>query len=425
MRTYRSFRKEFDELSESAKVAIVLFEKDEREITNPRIVKLFKPFHAVTLGNILNYGSQGTMEKEQEEEAFVAEGAKVLVVDDNRTNLRVIEGMLQEYKIEVVKVESGKEALEKITSADYDFVFMDHMMPEMDGVETLHKIRYLVGSYYQNVPIIALTANAVAGTRELLLKEGFDDFLEKPVEKSVLERVLKRTLRKDRIVFLDKTETKPEATQDDRNYKNIREDLEWAGLNVERGMLYCNGISKYISILLGCCEDYEKTKSEIQTLYRIRDWKNYVIAVHGVKGAMGNIGAEKVSELAKKLEFAGKENNIRYIEENHGIFIHEYETLFAELRSCLNFKESAAEEQDDMVVYVEIAQEILLEKVKELENAAYELNEAKMLEIVEELEHFRFKDAPLKKVLAPVRRKVEESDCLSAADLATRLVQEL
>ena len=134
---------------------------------------------------------------------FIAPQASILVVDDNVMNLRVVEGLLRPYRIKVFAAGSGKEALDKIESMDFDFVFMDHMMPEMDGVETLHRIRQKPGKYFQEVPVIALTANAIGGAREMFLAEGFADFVAKPIELSVLERVLRRHIPEQKIMKVE------------------------------------------------------------------------------------------------------------------------------------------------------------------------------------------------------------------------------
>ena len=175
--------------------------------------------------------------------------------------------MLTTYGIKVTKAYSGEEALDKITSMDYDFVFMDHMMPQMDGVETLHHIRKKVGTYYQNVPIIAVTANAVAGNREKLLKEGFDDFLEKPIERSVLERVLRRTLPEEKfatVINVGAIDYKP-LTESNSGWLRI---VQECGLDVKKGILYCNGKDAYYKILKGYCLEGDKTERQLEELYR-------------------------------------------------------------------------------------------------------------------------------------------------------------
>ena len=134
---------------------------------------------------------------------FVAPEANILIVDDNAINLTVVRGLLEPLRMKIDTAASGKEALEMISQNRYNIIFMDHMMPEMDGIETFHAIRKMYGEYYKTVPIVALTANAISGAREMFLKEGFQDYVAKPIEVSQLERVLKKYLPPNTIQGID------------------------------------------------------------------------------------------------------------------------------------------------------------------------------------------------------------------------------
>ena len=140
----------------------------------------------------LEKGNQSTEKKEQRKELSISK-ARILAVDDSRTNLRVIKALLKRTKAEVVLAQSGKEALELLQQNEFDLVLLDHFMPEMDGVETLGNIRKL-GAAYENIPVIVLTANVVPGARDFYLGMGFDDFLEKPINVELLEKQLRHWL---------------------------------------------------------------------------------------------------------------------------------------------------------------------------------------------------------------------------------------
>ncbi|MBO5352626.1 MAG: response regulator [Lachnospiraceae bacterium] len=418
----------FDKLAEETNVIIILDDRDEKYVTNPKLLKVYKPFYILSIVSVLN----GLYDSRDEKHAiasnkFKLEGAHVLVVDDNRTNLRVIEGLLNDYNIKVTTAASGREGLEKVGAADYDFIFMDHMMPEMDGVETMRNIRHMVGTYFQKVPMIALTANAVAGTREALLEEGFTDFLEKPVERSVLERVLKRHIPPEKFIFKeDEAEEHVEAQEE-----NVKEDvtarLRQAGLDVEKGILYCNGKEKLLRVIEGFCEDYEESVKNIEGLFWKENWKEYTIAVHGIKGAMGSIGAISVSEQARQLELAGKENRVDYIVEHHAELMEAYQKLFYALKECIVPEEEVLQQEEEAPVkeLPVLEQAVFDHLLDTLENAAYELNHEKMLTVLEELEQFQYQNTALKSLFLPVRRKVEQSDGISAAELAVRLKEKL
>ena len=165
-----------------------------------RVHSMYKPLYSLLVGAALNGGqmnwnaADGGGHKQQ----LIAPDAKVLIVDDNGMNLKVATGLLKPYKMQLFTAESGYQAIEMVKNETYDLILMDHMMPGMDGVETVHKIRALPGDYFQNIPIIALTANAVNGAREMFLRESFQDFASKPIEIKTLERVLKKWLPKSK-----------------------------------------------------------------------------------------------------------------------------------------------------------------------------------------------------------------------------------
>ena len=421
---YRTYTAYFDELAERLKVVVILEDRDDKFITNPKLLKVYKPFYILSIVSVLN-GMYDTRDERHavSGDKFVIEGAHVLAVDDNLTNLRVIEGLLADYHIRVTTSESGMDALEKVTSADYDFIFMDHMMPEMDGVETMLQIRNMPGAYFKTVPIVALTADAVAGTREMLLGKGFSDFLEKPVERSVLERILKRNIAEEKFVFLNENLPEREVPQPGED-KDDMEMLRQVGLDVEKGCMYCNGPDKLIQVIYGFIADYAESSQNVENLFEKQNWKEYTIAVHGIKGAMASIGATVVSELAKQLELAGKENRIGYITEHHANLQEEYKKLYLALKKNLDLEEEQGNPvSSEVLPEIDVAHfDGLLEK---LETAAYDLQQEQMLSVLEELEQYSYQGIQLKELFATVKRKVEQSDCISASELALRLKDKL
>ena len=416
---YQEDKEYFDALSKKTKVVVILNRLEEKYIDNPDILKIYKPFYILSIVTVLNSsmaedegGYQITPEK------FTIRDAKVLVVDDNRMNLHVVEGILKGYQIEVVTAVSGAEALEKINTADFDFVFMDHMMPEMDGVETLHNIRQKMGTYFAKVPVVALTANAVAGTREILLEAGFNDFLEKPIERSVLERVLRRNLPADKIIS---KKAKGIVIESVEEMKDSEEDIlasirELEGLDVEQGILYCNGEEAYLGILQAYCQDWNSTGSLARDSFEQKDWKNYTIAVHGLKSAMFSIGAGKISEMAKQLEMAGKEGRIDYIKEHHQELMEAYEGLFERLKKNELICPVNVEEEEINNELPEVTDELLNKTIANMEDAMYALDADILLELIEEMEGYQYRGTSMKKILAPAKRKVEMADLFSAVE---------
>ena len=185
----------FEELSGSDVTVAMFAGYDFKLPRNSRIIVLPKPIYGYTIAKILNGESDiAPFGAGAENSALNLEGVKALIVDDEPMNLVVATGLFKDYKMEVDTAGSGKEALAKYDSGEYDVVFMDHMMPEMDGVECMQKLKTIAGQRERKLIVIALTANAVSGAREMFLKEGFDGFISKPIIVNDFERVMNRVM---------------------------------------------------------------------------------------------------------------------------------------------------------------------------------------------------------------------------------------
>ncbi|MCL2010498.1 MAG: response regulator, partial [Synergistaceae bacterium] len=185
-----------------ANTKIVLLTEFGEAVSDKNLRALAMPAYCIPVANILNGVSSSFTYSEDHERVirFTAPDANVLVVDDINTNLKVAAGLMQPYEMRLSLCKSGMEAIEAVKSKNYDLVFMDHKMPGMDGMETTQRIRAMGGEepYYKRLPVIALTANAVSGTREMFLQNGFDDFLSKPVDIVSLNAVLEKWLPKEK-----------------------------------------------------------------------------------------------------------------------------------------------------------------------------------------------------------------------------------
>ncbi len=344
----------FEELSEHVKV-IVVQGRDNEEDLGGRILHVYKPFYVLSVASVLNgeHIIQSMDGSHYQNRRFIAPKANVLVVDDNIMNLRVVEGLLRPYQIKVFVAGSGKEALTKIEGMEFDFVFMDHMMPEMDGVETLHRIRQKPGQYFKNVPVIALTANAIGGAREMFLSEGFSDFVAKPIETSVLERVLRRHIPEHKIIKIEEApEQAAEYTQGiDKAYSppSREEDktIRMEGIDVSMGLGFSGGDMKdYIEIVQVYYTSGLIKFKEIQKAYDKRDWKNYSIQVHSLKSMSMGIGAAGLSDMAKELEAAGKAEREDYIFKHNEEMLEEYEKILGVIgRNRIIFPEGTPDEE--------------------------------------------------------------------------------
>lgn len=312
---------------------------------------MVKPFYCFPVISILNMD----VDTQEEEGNLTCPGVHALVVDDEPMNLMVARGIFKRYGMIVSTAASGTEAIGLCKKNDYDIIFMDHMMPGMDGVETMKRIRLEAIKGKRDIPIVALTANAVSTAKEMFLSEGFDGFVSKPVELTELERVLKKVLPKTALKFVKGLEAEAvgeksnnmglPAEGDDPKVGGSDKELALSetvmsgdgkestataalgacGIDEETGMYYCqNDQELYRELLLQFANDYEEKHVKLDEFLMESDWKNYQILVHAVKSTAKMIGAEKLSENARVLEMAAKEGNGEAIREGHDYLMAEY-----------------------------------------------------------------------------------------------------
>lgn len=257
---------------------------------------------------------------------FTAPGVKVLIVDDNVINRKVARGFLKNYAFDLTEAESGPEAIEKVNADRYDFIFMDHMMPDMDGVEAAEIIRRDCGENGTYPVMIALTANAMEGMRERFLEHGFQDFIAKPLDRIELNQLLLRWVpEKYRQTEEAEAESKP------LDPAEFRID----GVDMNAAMKYYSGDEEgFVELLDLYCID-GKRKTEL--LYEVveTDILRYQIEVHGLKSASANIGAMKVSAMAREQENAAVQGDREFIHKQFPMLIAEYENLLANIGQFL------------------------------------------------------------------------------------------
>ena len=253
-----------------------------------------------------------TMQEEEiTEEVFTATDARILIVDDNAMNRQVALGLLKPLQMQIDTASSGPDAIQKVKQKEYDIIFMDHMMPGMDGIEATKKIRALPGERFATVPIIALTANAVSGVRDIFLKEGMDDFIAKPIEMDEMIRILKKWLHPNDVQNEKESVAKLEREHDKKNEQRSMKGIEI--LDTESALQYCNTEEMFWQLVEMFCRTAENKADMIASYARHGDIKNYVIEVHALKSAAKLIGANMLSDVAASLEKAGKEKNLSAI----------------------------------------------------------------------------------------------------------------
>lgn len=271
----------------------------------------------------------------ENETYLFAPDASILVVDDNEMNLKVIKGLLKRNGIVPDTADSGKKCLELVSGKLYDIIFLDHMMPEMDGIETHRRLRsgHLLN---KNTSVIVLTANAIVGARDEYLKEGFDDYLSKPIEVGALEAKLTKHLPKDIVSYKEVNKQQPKAEDDTENDTQQTDTLslkelrllyeKCPQLHVLRGLSYCMESKAFYLSMLNEFRSGDKRQS-ITEAYEKEDTDNYRILVHALKSTSLSIGAQLLSEHAKGLEMAAKADNWDYIHQNHDEVMAEYAEL--------------------------------------------------------------------------------------------------
>ena len=345
-----------------------------RDIKNVRIVK--KPLYTLNLAMILDNESihYDYFEQNQESFDFIAPEAEILIVDDNAINLTVAEGLLEPLKMKVDTALSGKEAVEKISNHMYDMIFMDHMMPELDGVETTHIIRRF-HKEYDAVPIIALTANAVGGTMEMFLQEGMNDFVAKPIEIRILTSKVKRWLPAEKIQKVRVTKKEAATSQVSNNLPPIG-DLDVASafklLGTEK--LFWSVLKDYYRVI-------EQKTSHIREMVRTENWTAYTIEVHALKSASKQIGAHSLSEKAARLEQAGNERDVELIRAKTEEMLQQYCDYIPVFRPFF-------EERKNDVQKKEVHKELLQEFFLQLREAVENLDIDTMEEIMNRMDEF-------------------------------------
>lgn len=264
-------------------------------------------------------------------------GVKVLVVDDNQINLKVAGSTLMYYGLQVDTASSGAEAIELCRKNRYAIVFMDQMMPRMSGTEAMREIRKLDAHYSHGgaCKIIVLTANAVTGIRTQMIEEGFDEYLGKPMNYKQLERLFRKYIPAEQIVFeVDEEADAKDESADSGGTRELGKMLPQ--VDIDEGILFCGGVlERYIEVLRIVCRRGEEQLKQLESLWKEHAYEEYTIQVHGMKGSMRSIGAKTLAEKAKALEKAGRENDFASIDAGTEVFCAEYRKLLAQLAKAL------------------------------------------------------------------------------------------
>lgn len=419
----------FEDLADRMAV-IVVADQDFVPLSDTRTKFLRKPFYCLPVANMLN------AEEVQDQLSFAEKrilypDVRVLVVDDEPMNLMVAEGILKEYEMQVKTVQSGMAALKLCEKEDFDLIFLDHMMPEMDGVETLRRLRRLLTNSGRTAVVIAFTANAVSGAREMFFAEGFDEFVSKPIEIVELEHVLRNVLPKAAARYAD---------QDDRTERNLGQTdvaqtkgvqeketagqgktvlLEEAGIHWTAGLQYClDNMEFYDEMLLKFASDADRNQEDIDRFFGQKDWENYCIVVHALKGTARMIGADALSDLAKALEDAAKNRNAGYIGAHHENLLIQYKETAQRIRDIVD----AGKEDGLKKEYQEISGPQLRSRLEEIGECLGTFEAEKARTLIEQLGGFVYLGNSVAGLLEEILRDVDDFEVAAASDKVKSLI---
>jgi len=326
----------------------------------PGVRFLSIPVQSLAIANVLNGREDDKgYRKISNAVRFTIARARILVVDDISTNLKVAEGLLAPYRAKVDTCLTGLRSIEMVKHHEYDIVFMDHMMTEMDGIEATAAIRawekeknsesFSEGETRSNnknsrrrIPIIALTANAVVGMKEIFLENGFDDFLSKPIDISKLDEMLDRWIPQEKKEAVSPSPSAPSTGSEKEEDKNAPvEPVEInlpdiPGVDIKKGIAMTGGtFDIYKQVLAMFCKDVDERLPFLQKEPTDDTLKTFVTHIHAVKSAAASIGAMEVSALAKGLEAVGRAGDIEFIHKNLSDFLRQLEELKKNILSAM------------------------------------------------------------------------------------------
>lgn len=283
-------------------------------------------------------------------ESFKAPAASVLVVDDVEVNRFVFKSLLKKTELQITEASGGQEALDLCRKNRYDLIFMDHLMPDMDGIVTFHAIRNLDLDWTKDVPVIALTANAISGARSMYLEEGFIDYLSKPISPTYLESKLIQYLPEDKVEIVEKADSESTSVKDVLNMNSASTNLDDLGampqiseVDIITGLKYCGDFMTYQKALVGFVENIPAQLDKFNKYKKLDDLDGYTLLVHSIKSTSRVIGATQISRLAEILEKSSKARNLELIQDNMPIFISGLSAIYEKLAPALKlFREKVS-----------------------------------------------------------------------------------
>ena len=340
-------------------------------------------------------------------EKFTAPDARVLVVDDTPVNITVFKSLLKRTKMQIDMAESGDECIIRTSLVKYDMIFLDHMMPVKDGIETLKELKSSEKNKNRETPIICLTANAVSGMRESYLAAGFDDYLTKPIDPENLENVLIGYIPKEKLMPAD------ESCDDEKETRIPEYMYKIDGLDITDGLRHCGTPDAYMATVQAFYETAVSNIGEIEGYWSGGDLHSATVKVHALKSSAKVIGAGKLGALAELLEKAGKENDAGTFGGGISALLADYRQLADRLAP----PDTAAKRSPDKLPL--IPGEKLKEAYAAILEFAEQIDYDSMERIIDTLSEYSLPKAEKKRV-GELKKAILGFDCESIPDIIAK-----
>ncbi|MCM1046030.1 MAG: response regulator [Candidatus Gastranaerophilales bacterium] len=321
---------------------------------------------------------QSALKKQQ---TFEAPEASVLVVDDNDMNRKVFQSLLKRTKMKITAADSGRQCLELVKKEPFHIIFMDHMMPEMDGIETLHEIRKLSDFPNEDTPVIVLTANALSGAREAYLQEGFVDFLTKPIDGDLLEQTVARYLPADLV-------HQKEAVLQEEKAGGMKADEKAFlayGISIANGLSHAKGDGQMYLELVGMFLKEREKQETMRQFILAQNMADYAILVHGLKGNARTLGADALADAAYEHEMRSKTQDGDYVAAHWDDLLAVWDKT---LEGFFAYYESHGGERDKYEAVGSAGKELLQVSRDELERVALLLDDFETQEAIGQLKEW-------------------------------------
>ncbi|MCR5053733.1 MAG: response regulator [Lachnospiraceae bacterium] len=337
--------------------------------------------------------------QEQNKGFFTAPSARILVVDDNPMNLAVFKSLVKRLKVQTDSANDGFECIEYSHKNKYDIIFLDHMMPEKDGIETLSDIRRDPEDKNHETPVICLTANAISGAKEEYMRAGFDDYLTKPINSRKLEDMILQYLPD---TLIEKNTGTKDSENETEEIPEILSVLKDTSLNTEKGIENSGGVRSFMPLLQMFYETIDEKQGELNGFLSEENYESYTIKIHALKSSLRLIGATELGEKAQELENAGKTGDTAFIKEKHKAFMDEYVSLKEPLSAIFI-------DEEDEEGKTEADAETMKAAYEKLYRAAEDMDCDELEDVLKSMERFHIPDKE-KELYGKVRDAIRQYD---------------